>query len=75
MCPNWYLLIKLRCDTRFQRAFTGCGCVFKVIMLVGSNQKLFFENTTLRSKRMLKTRLATQLNEELTNANECTSNK
>ncbi len=24
----------LRCDTRFQRAFTVCGCVFKEITLV-----------------------------------------
>jgi len=30
--------IKLRCDSRFQRAFYACNCVFKVITLVGSNQ-------------------------------------
>ncbi len=26
--------LKLRCDTLFQRAFTACGCVFKIITLV-----------------------------------------
>jgi len=26
--------LKLRCDSRFQRAFTACNCVFKVIILV-----------------------------------------
>jgi len=30
------LLLKLNCDSRFQRAFTACSCVFKVITLVGS---------------------------------------
>ena len=30
--------LKLRCDCRFQHAFTACSCVFKVITLVGSNQ-------------------------------------
>ncbi len=34
--------LKLRCDTGFQRAFTACGCVFKVIMLVGSDQSNYF---------------------------------
>jgi hypothetical protein len=29
------LTLKLRCDTRFQRVFTACGYVFKVITLVG----------------------------------------
>jgi len=28
-----FLTLKLRCDTRFQRAFTACICVFKVITL------------------------------------------
>ncbi len=28
------LSLKLRCDSRFQRAFTACGCDFKVITLV-----------------------------------------
>jgi len=36
--------LKLRCDTRFHCAFIACGCIFKVIMLVGSN-------TALRSKK------------------------
>jgi len=26
--------LKLSCDSRFQRAFTACSCVFKVITLV-----------------------------------------
>jgi len=26
--------LKLACDSRFQRAFTACSCVFKVITLV-----------------------------------------
>jgi hypothetical protein len=29
-------VLKLRCDRRFQHAFTACSCVFKVIALVGS---------------------------------------
>jgi len=49
-------LIKVRCHTRFQGAFTACGCVFKVITLVGSNQDTYFENATACSKRTLKTR-------------------
>jgi hypothetical protein len=52
---------KLSCDSRFQCAFTACSCVFRVI--IGSNQSNFFENATVCSKRMLKTRLATQLYE------------
>jgi len=52
---------KLRCDSRFQRAFTGCSCVFKVITLIGSNQGNYFENATACSKCMLKTTVATQL--------------
>jgi len=28
------LILKLSCDSRFQRAFTACTCVFKVITLV-----------------------------------------
>jgi len=38
---NFFLLcikIKLSCDSRFQRAFTACSCVFKVITLVWANQ-------------------------------------
>jgi hypothetical protein len=41
--------IKLRCDTRFQRA------------LVGSNKDGYFENATACSKRTMKTGVATQL--------------
>ncbi len=59
-----YLRLKLRCDTRFPRAFTACGCVFKVITLVGLNQGNFFENAIACSKRKLKTTVATQLSEE-----------
>jgi len=53
--------IKLRCDSRFQRALTACSCVFKVYTLIGSNQGKYFENATACSKRMLKTTVATQL--------------
>jgi len=38
--------LKLSCDSRFQRAFTACSCVFKVIALVWANQRNFFENAT-----------------------------
>jgi len=44
-----------------QRAFTTCVCVFKVITLVGSNQRYYFENANTCSKRTLKTTVATQL--------------
>jgi len=54
--------IKLRCDERLTHAFTACGCVFKEITLVGSNQGNYFENATACSKRTLKTTVATQLN-------------
>ncbi len=53
--------LKLSCDSRFQRAFTACSCVFKVIALVWANQRNFFENATTCSKRMRKTLVATQL--------------
>ncbi len=56
---------KLSCDSRLQRAFTACGCVFKEITLVGSNQGNYFENATACSKRTLKTTVATQLNCQL----------
>ena len=39
--PAWdhhNLLINLRCDMRFQHAFSACGCVFKVIRWFESNQ-------------------------------------
>jgi len=51
----------LRCYRRFQRVFTSCSCVFKVITLIGSNQGNYFENATEFSKRTLKTTVATQL--------------
>jgi len=54
-------ILKLRCDSRFQRAFTACSCVFKVITLIGSNQGNHFENAFTCSKRMRKTLLATLL--------------
>ncbi len=53
--------IKLRCDERFTHAFTVCGCVFKEITLVGSNQGNYFENATVCSKGTLKTIVATWL--------------
>jgi len=53
--------LKLSCDSRFQHAFTACVCVFKVITLVGSNQRNYLENATTCSKRTLKTTVATQL--------------
>jgi len=54
--------LKLRCDECFTHAFTACGCVFREITLVGSNQGNYFENATACSKRTLKTTVATQLN-------------
>jgi len=51
--------LKLSCDSRFQRAFTASICVFKVITLVGSNQRNYFENVNACSKRALKTNVAT----------------
>jgi len=53
--------LKLRCDSRFQRAFTACSCFFKVITLVCANQGNCFENANACSKRTLKTTVATQL--------------
>jgi len=54
-------ILKLRCDTRFQRALTACSCVFKVITFVGANLGKFFENATACGTPTLKTRVATQL--------------
>ncbi len=55
---NWQTVLetklKLRCDSRFQRALTACSCVFKVITLIGSNQGNFFENATTCRKRVRK---------------------
>ncbi len=53
--------LKLSCDSRFQRAFTACCCVFKVIALARANQGNHFDNANTCSKRMLKTIVATQL--------------
>ncbi len=39
-----YNAFKLRCDNHFQRAFTACSCVFKVITLVWASQRNYFEN-------------------------------
>ena len=52
---------KASCDTRFQRALTECCCVFKVITLAGSNQRIDIENANACSIRTLKTRVATGL--------------
>ncbi len=54
-------LFKLSCDSRFQRAFSACSCIFKVLTLVGSNQSNFFDNATACNKLTLKTLVATQL--------------
>ncbi len=55
-------MLKLRCDSRFQRAFTAYISVFKVITVVYSNQRNYFENATACSKRTLnKMTVATQL--------------
>ncbi len=53
--------LKLRCDSRFQLAFTACIFVFKEITLIDSNQGNFFENATVCNKRTLKMTVATQL--------------
>jgi len=58
---DYFHQFKLRCDERF----TACGCVFKEITLVGSNQGNFFENETACSERTVKTTVATQLNFEI----------
>jgi len=55
------ICIKLRCNSHFQREFTACSCIFKVITLIGSNQDYYFENATACSKHTLKTTIATQL--------------
>jgi len=41
----------LSCDSRFQRAFTACISVFKVITLVGSSQRNYFEKANSCSNR------------------------
>jgi len=55
------MFVKLRCDERLMHGFTACGCVFKEITWVGSNQGNYFENVTACSKRTMKTTVATQL--------------
>jgi len=55
----------LSCDSRFRRAFTACVCVFKVITLVGSSQRNYFENANACSKRTLKMTVITQLKRSL----------
>jgi len=60
-----FIPLKLRCDERFTHAFTACGCVFKEIMLVGSNQGNYLENATACSKRTLKTTVATHLKKQV----------
>jgi len=54
MCKAWLRHL-------FKCAFTACGCVFKVITLVGWNQWIFFENATTCSKHIQKMLVATQL--------------
>ncbi len=49
------------CNSRFQRAFTACCCVLKVIVLVWANQGNYFENANACSKRALKTTVATDV--------------
>ena len=57
------LIIKARCHKRFQHALTACCCVFKEVTVVGSNQQNYLENENTCSKRTLKTRVATRLNQ------------
>jgi len=57
--------IKLRFDTRFQRTFTACICIFKEITLVLADQLYFFENTNACNKRTLKTTVASLFKAEL----------
>jgi len=52
--PN-HNFVKLHCDERFTHVFTACGCVFKEITLVDSNQGNYFENATACSKHVRKT--------------------
>jgi hypothetical protein len=52
---------KVRCDSRFQRAFIACSCVFEIITLIGSNQGNYFKKANACGKRTLKTTVATQL--------------
>jgi len=49
----WWLSVslKLSCDSRFQRAYTACCCVFKVITLAWANQGNYFENANACCKQ------------------------
>jgi len=42
-----------------RQSFSTCVCVFKVITLVGSNKRNYFQNANACSKRTLKTTVAT----------------
>ncbi len=53
--------LKQSCDSRFQRAFTACVFVFKVLTLAWANQGNYFENANAYRKRTLKMTAATQL--------------
>jgi hypothetical protein len=53
------LYLKLSCDSRLQREFTSCCCIFKIITLALANQGIYFENVTTCSKHTLKTTVAT----------------
>jgi len=53
--------LKLHCDSRFQRAFTACSCISKVITLLRANQGNYFENATACSEHTLKATVAMQL--------------
>jgi len=58
---RYFLRLKLSCDSRFQRAFTACVCVFILVTLVWANQGNYIENANACSKRTLKTIVVTQL--------------
>jgi len=61
----WTKKLKLRCDSRFQRALLHAVAFAKKlpkeITLIWANQRNNFENATACSKRTLKTTVATQL--------------
>jgi hypothetical protein len=48
----WFISLKQSCDSRFQRAFTACCCVFKIITLAWANQRNYSENVNACSKRL-----------------------
>ena len=61
MCTSSVHKFEIKCfKAKLQRSFSTCFyCVFKVITLVGSNQRNFFENATACSKSTLKTTVTT----------------